>query len=367
MKKGIKHTSAFFLAISFLIHFTACEQKESTTPVKRNLDEAVFASGYIEQENNYTVSAKAEGIILSLGVKEGDQVSKHEIIATLESEVQNDQLTDARIVYQDAIKNSSPDSPQLQHIQSQIDQAQKQLAFDKENYERYKDLWEKKSVARIDFEKAELQYKASANNLLSLEKNYEETENALALQLERSQVQLKTQNSLLKDYQLLTQESGQVIQVFKKQGELLRRGEAVVRIGSGAYLIKLFVSEEDITKVHLGNSLAVNLNTYPGEVFTAKVSKIYPAFDETEQSYVVEARFDKLPEQMFSGTQLQANIQTANRKDVLLIPTDYISKGNVVTLKSGEEKQIETGSKNKEWTEVISGISEQDYIIKVAN
>ncbi|MEM6800764.1 MAG: HlyD family efflux transporter periplasmic adaptor subunit [Bacteroidota bacterium] len=367
MKKGIKHSVAFFLAITFLLYLTACQQEQSTSPVKKNIEDAVFASGYIEQENNYTVSAKAEGIILSLPVKEGDRVSKHEIIATLESDIQNDQLVDAKIVYRDAVKNSSPTSPQLQHIQSQIDQAKQQLVFDQENYDRYKDLWKEKSVARVDFEKAELQYKASESNLLSLKKNYEETENALSLQLERSQVQVKTQNSLLKDYQLLTQESGQVIQIFKKQGELLRRGEAVARIGSGAYLIKLFVSEEDITKVELGNPLAVNLNTYPGQAFTAKVSKIYPAFDESEQSYVVEARFDKLPEQMFSGTQLQANIQTGQRKDVLLIPTDYISKGNVVTLKGGLEKQIETGSKNKEWTEVVSGITEQDYIIKTAN
>ena len=47
--------------------------------------------------------------------------------------------------------------------------------------------------------------------------------------------------------------------------------------------------------------------------------------------------------------------------------SDY--QGTVVAtppqdLKYGGEKKIETGSKNKEWTEVISGLAEGDVIVK---
>lgn len=361
------HTYIPLLAFLIFMSLNACQQSESTAPVKKNIEDAVFASGFIEQENNYTVSAKIDGIILSLPIKEGSQVSKDELIAMLDSDIQNNQLREAQVVYQDAVENSAPNSPQLQNIQTQIDQAEKQLAFDAENLQRYEDLWGKKSVARMEFEKVELQHKASQSNLRSLQKNYEELQQSLKLQEERTKAQFQSQQLLLKDYRLITRQSGTVIQLFKKEGELVRRGEAIARIGSGAYLIKLFVSEEDITKVDIGQSVAVNVNTYPGEVFAAKVSKIYPAFDENEQSYIIEAVFDKLPEKMFSGTQLQANIQTNSRKDVLVIPTEYVSRGNIVTLKNGQEKQIETGSKNKEWTEVVSGIGEQDYIIKAVN
>jgi macrolide-specific efflux system membrane fusion protein len=64
------------------------------------------------------------------------------VIAVIENEVQNNQLQDALVVYNDAVKNASPDSPQLQQLQTQIEQAAQQLEFDKENYLRYKDLWE---------------------------------------------------------------------------------------------------------------------------------------------------------------------------------------------------------------------------------
>jgi multidrug efflux pump subunit AcrA (membrane-fusion protein) len=352
-----------FYLLSMSLLLSGCSKQETTLPIRKNLEEAVFASGHIEQENNYTVSAKVDGILLSFPYKEGDSVSQGDIIARIESDVQSNQLQDAMTVYQDAVKKASPDSPTLQHIQTQIDQAQKQLAFDKENYKRYQDLLEKKSVAEVDFNKVELQYQASQSNLLALQKQYEDVRNNLNLSVERSKVQVNSQQSLLADYALTTETSGQVIQVFKKQGELARRGEPIAKISSGGYLIKLFVAEDDITQVDIGHPVAVQINTYPDERFIAHITKIYPAFDEAKQSYIVEARFDQLPEKMFSGTQLQANIETEKRENVLVIPTTYLFRGNFVMMENGEERQIVTGSQSREWTEVVSGISEQDVIV----
>lgn len=356
------YSLGFLLVWAFMI--TSCTQEETTLPVKKDLSEAVFASGHIEQENTYTVSAKVEGILLSLPVKEGDSVTEDDVIASIENDIQHNQLQDAQVVFRDAVQNASPESPQLQSLQTQIDQAKQQLAFDKENYTRYQDLWKKNSVAKVDLEKAELQFQSAQNNLQALEKNYNELQNSLTLSVQRSQVQVNTQKSLLKDYQLKTGTSGEVIHVYKKQGELVRKGEALAHIGSGAYIIKLFVSEEDITKVQVGQPVAVQMNIYPDQTFAAQVTQIYPGFDAAEQSYVVEARFTQLPSRMFSGTQLQANIETGSRKNVVLIPRSYISKGSFVRLENGEEKEIETGSQNSNWVEVISGISEKDVLVK---
>ncbi len=361
---NISSKHSLWYAATLAIVFTACNRQETTVPERKNIEDAVFASGHIEQENNYTISAEVEGILLNLPVREGDTVSRNDLIAVVEYDVQNNQLQDAQVVYEDAVKNASPNSPQLQNLRTQIEQAEKQLAFDKENYLRYKDLLEKKSVSQLDFEKTELQYKAAQSNLISLQKSYDEALNGLNLNVQRTAVQVNTQKTLLKDYKLFTEAGGTVVNVFKKQGELLRRGEAIATIGSGAYIIKLFVSEEDITKVNIGQSVAVNINTYPKNTFSAKVTKILPGFDANEQSYIVEAQFDQLPEKMFSGTQLQANIKTDNRENVLVIPTAYVIRGNRVLLENGEEKQITIGSKNSTWTEVVSGITEKDVIVK---
>lgn len=348
----------------FVCLFASCKKAETITPTRKNIENAVFASGYIEQSNQYTVSSGVEGIINTIPVSEGDTITTNAIVAVIKSDVQNNQVSDAIAVYNDAAKNSSENAAQLQQIQTKINQAREQLDLDKANYKRYRELYARNSVSQLDFEKAELQYNASQNNLSALQNNYKEAQSNLILNETRSLVQVNTQKAILEDYQLTTSISGRVINLYKKQGELIKKGEAVAEIGSGSFIIKLFVAEEDIEKVNKGQTVAINMNTYPDQTFNAKISKIYPSFNETEQSYVVEAQFDQLPDKIFSGSQLQANIETGSSKNALVIPSSYVSREGYVLLENGEEQKIETGRKSMDWTEVISGISEQAILIK---
>lgn len=342
----------------------SCSHEEKTNPVRKDIEKAVFSSGHIEQENEYIVSAVANGVIDSLFVKEGDRVDANNVIALLQSDVQNTQLQDAQAMYEDAKKNAAESSPQLSQLQAQINQAKEQHNLDRTNYERYKDLRAKNSISQLDFDKAELQYKTSQENLNVLEKRYKETKNALELNADRSRIQVNKQLALLKDYCLTADISGEVTEVYKKRGELIRAGEAVAKIGSGAYIIKLYVSEDDINAVEIGQSVAVHLNTYPNDVFMATVSKILPSFNGSVQSYEVEALFEATPPKLFPGTQLQANIKTQKQENVLVIPVSYLVKGKYVIMKDKSQRAVVVGGRNQEWVEIISGITENDVIIK---
>ncbi|SHJ88053.1 efflux RND transporter periplasmic adaptor subunit [Epilithonimonas mollis] len=363
MKNTITRTVLFLFA-GMLI---SCNKTEKTKPVRKNLEDAVFASGYVEKDEEYLISAKISGNILDILVTEGDQISKNSLVATIENKIQTEQLKDAETVYSQSRKNTSSSSAQLLQIQSQIDQAQHQAEQDKVNFQRYQELRVKNSVSQLDLEKAQLQYRASQNNLISLQKNYQDTKSTLELVEKRNAIQVDQQNEILKDYNITSPGKGEVLTVFKKKGELVKQGDNIVKIGNGHFKLRLYVSEDDIAKIRIGQKAAIRLNTYPNDTFSATIVKILPAFDETEQSYIVEAKFEKLPKAVFSGTQLQADIETTKRKNVLVIPTSYITKGNYVTLENKVQKQIVTGSKDNEWTEIRSGISEKDVLLKPKN
>lgn len=128
--------------LAFLL-LTSCGEKESTSPIKKNVQEVVFASGTMEMEDEYMVSALTDGLITSLKIKEGDLIKQNQVLATLDNEVQSNKAKDAQIILNDARVNASPQSSQLQNLQSQINQAKEQLAFDKNNYLVYKELWGK--------------------------------------------------------------------------------------------------------------------------------------------------------------------------------------------------------------------------------
>ncbi|SDN11024.1 efflux RND transporter periplasmic adaptor subunit [Siphonobacter aquaeclarae] len=342
----------------------SCQQQERTSPQRKTVEDAVFASGHLEQENEYVVAASVDGTLQRLSIKEGDQVPAGAVLAHIKSDVTANQLTEAELVYTDAARNASAQSPQLSQLSIQIDQATAQLEQDLLNWQRYKALRASNSVSQLEAEKAELQYKASVSALDVLKKNHQELERSLKLQAATSRTKVKSQQSLLADYQVRVARAGVVLTVYKKEGELVRKGDVIARIGSGASVIKLFVAEEDIGKIRLGQAAVVQLNTYPDTVFKARLSKIYPAFEETQQSYVVEARLLQSPVVLFSGTQVQANVVTGVRNNILVIPASYLSKGKLVTLESGGQRVIVSGYKSKEWVEVRSGISEKDVILR---
>jgi len=105
------------------------------------------------------------------------------------------------------------------------------------------------------------------------------------------------------------------------------------------------------------------LNTDINRTYKAKVSKIYPAFEDKEQSFVIEVNFTQDVPKLYSGTQVQANIIIEKRTKALIIPSTYLYNNNKVLLKNGDEKEIKTGVKNSEWVEILSGIDEHTTII----
>jgi len=167
----------------------------------------------------------------------------------------------------------------------------------------------------------------------------------------------------LDDYGIKADKAGIVLDVMKKKGELVRKGDVIAKIGSGRHMLKLFIAEDDITKLSIGLEAIVQMNNYPDTTFTAVITKILPAFDQSQQSYIAEAIFKNPPQLLLSGTQLQANIKQQGAKNVLVIPASAVIRSKYVQLKNGEEKEITTGQKLGSYIEVKAGLTENDVIL----
>lgn len=354
--------TVFLLGVAAMA-ITSCNRQQEIYPQRKIIQQAVFASGYLQQEDEYVIAATADGTIKELNIRAGDHITTGQVLVRIKSDVTDNQLKEALVVYDDARRNTSAGAPQLAQIQAQINLARIQLQQDKITYERYAELREKNSVSQLEFEKAGLQYKASESNLQVLEKSYTQVEETLKLNAARSLQQVKTQQAVLDEYMLGADKAGVVLDVVKKKGELVRRGELIAKVGSGRYLLKLFIAEDDITKVSAGQEVIVQMNNYPDTTFTAVITKILPAFYPGEQSYVAEAVFRNPPPLLLSGTQLQANIKQQGTRSVLVIPAPALIRSKYVQLENGEEKEIQTGQKFGNWVEVRSGITENDVIL----
>jgi len=331
---------------------------ETVSPVRKDITDVVFASGHTIFSDEYLVATNAEGFILKSYVRAGDEVDVGDPLFQLSSEVQSSQLNNAMEQYQDAKYKAGPNSPQIVSQKKQIEQAKSQLAQDKLNLERYTVLIKTNAVSKLDYEKAQLQYKASMNDVAVLEESLADLQAGLLLNLRNAESQLRIQQENHGEYFITSTRKGKVLKIYKEQGELARRGELLAKIGSGDAIAKLFIAEEDIVHVQVGQSARVVLNTNPGEPVDAVIAKIYPAFDLTEQSFILEAVFAAEVAHLYSNTQVQANIIVAQRDNAVVIPREYLSDSNTVTLTDNSQVRVDVGIQGDSWVEILNGINE---------
>jgi multidrug efflux pump subunit AcrA (membrane-fusion protein) len=350
----------FIILAVMLISFKS--KQNTVSPVRKVIIDAVFASGYTINSDEYIVATKTEGFIQKSYVKEGDDVEVGELLFQLSGDVQSSQLENALAQYNDALVKASPESPQKISLQTQIEQARSQVELDKKNYERHSTLIKTNAVSKYEFEKSKLQYEASVSELQVLEKSLEDLMNSLQLNLENAESQLKIQKEYYGDYFIKSTKKGRVLNIYKEQGELAKRGEYLAKIGSGKTIAKLFIAEEDINHIKVDQKTKIALNSDKDNPVDAVISKIYPSFDVDEQSFILEADFLEEDNTILANTQLQANIIIAQKENALVIPSKFLSDDNKVTLSDNSVVTVEVGIKSSKWVEIISGIDETNTL-----
>ncbi len=349
------------------IFLGSCNDVQTTTPVKSDLVDAVFASGYVILASEYQVTANTEGYLVKRFVEEGVTVTSRQPLFQLSNEVQEAQLTNAQDNYEDAVRKLEVEAPQQRQLVLQIEQAHAQLKLDETNLARYQKLLESNAVSQVEYDNAEMQVENARRNVVLQEEALQDHLNSLKLNVSNAQSQLTIQQENNADYFLSSRMDGQVLKIIKKQGELVKRGEVVALIGGGEKRARLYVSEEDINLIEVGQEVAFGLNTEKGKVLNGTVEKIYPSFDDVEQSFIVEASINANGENIYHNTQLQANIIVGEVQNALVIPAQYLLAGDSVLVKGGQVRPIHAGLRNEDWVEVVEGLDTEDVIVNPAS
>lgn len=349
-----------------LLLVSSCNQTESINPQRKDIVEAVYASGEIIPANQYFINSLVEGYLKTKYVVEGTCVIKGSALFQIGS-LQSEALYRNSIDNFDVASiNYSDSSAIIGQLEAQLESAMAKLLTDSINYLRYKKLSETGAVSSLESEQANLAWQTSKNQVKSIQNNIISTRNDLFRQLSNAKSSYESSLESKNNYLLTSNINGKVYNVYKEQGDLVKRGEIIAMLGSAdTMVINLNIQDEDITKIAIGQKVLVELNTLPDQIFQAKVCKIFPAFNTQVQSFKIEAQFTETVPHLFAGTQVIANIIVSSRKMALVIPKTFINGNNEVLLKEKRQtRKIKRGIEDTEWVEVIEGLLETDVLIK---
>lgn len=194
-------------------------------------------------------------------------------------------------------------------------------------------------------------------------------------QVAQAQAGVANAQASLQGSQIVAPISGVITQLDAKIGQLASPGTPLVAIiGIGGFEVDAGVSETDVGKLAVGDTVSMTIDAFPNETFTGAVFYIAPAQTNTQGviSYQIKISFDKADARLKSGLTANVDIQTKKKDNVLILPQYAILQNDngtfVETLVGGvgTTTPVTLGiSDQKGNTEVVSGVTLGEQVINI--
>lgn len=339
-------------------------------------------------QSSSSVSGTEETSLLveEIYVAAGQYVEKGEAILKIEAESLNE--------YKEGLE-SAVTTAQLNLKQEQLSMELEQLSAQytyeiniekgKVAYETYlAELEQLEKSENVDTTEAKLQAKQTyeetminynnASGILAIDTDglAEDVENAKET-LAEAQEALDKFNACMGDGTIYADCSGKIMQVCCAEGDSLSgSSELVVYANAEDVTMAVSVSQEDISKIALGNIVNIELTAYEDEIFTGTVIDINTATSTgtSTVNYTVTVAFSGDTTKVFSGMTGSVTFVEKEVKDVLAVSKKaIINEGTLIYVKvknangSIEKKEVQTGFSDGLNIEITNGLSEGEIVI----
>lgn len=353
----------FYIYILFFLVFSCNKKIEKIKPTVSSISESIYASGIIKSKNQYQAFATVNGIIQNVFIAEGDSVAIGTPILSISNEAQKLNKENAELA--EHFSDFNANQGKLNEAKLFVDFSRNKLKLDSALYFRQKNLWQQEVGTKFDFEQKELNYQNSKTSYFSSLVKYDDLKRQLNFNSSQSKNNLRISSKQESDFTLKSEINGVVYDLFKLKGEIVGLQTPLAVIGdSKHFILEMQVDEYDIFKIKKGLTVLITMDSYKGQVFEAKVSKIYPIMNERSKTFLVEAEFDQQPETLYPNVTFEANIVLQSKNNAILIPRNYLLNDSTVIKANGDKVIVKTGLKDYQKIEILSGITADDELLK---
>ncbi len=167
--------------------------------------------------------------------------------------------------------------------------------------------------------------------LLSSDSLEEEVQSA-ANALHSAELDMNSQHDTLDNYTITSPIEGTIVDKTYKAGDTVASGKTLCTIYDLSYLtLTMSIDELDISQLSVGQTVSITADAVEGSTYEGVITKVSVAGTTTNgvTSYPVTVRIDKT-DGLLPGMNVDAKIVLEHSTDVLMVPAEAISRGNVV-------------------------------------
>lgn len=263
---------------------------------EKNLTDVLKVTGFLKvpPQNKANITSLSGGTVQSILVREGDYVSKGQVLATIIN-------------------------PELVKMQEDFLDTRSRIVFAEAEYERQKELSQKNVSSQKTFQQAQADYLSLKAKLSSLTQQLNLLGlNSAAITADRIETIISIRSPI----------SGNISHIGVNIGNNLSPSDELMDVVDNSQLhVDLFVFEQDFSKIREGQPVDVALTNLPGKPYAAKIFAVGSAFEGESKSIPVHAAITGDKTGLIEGMNVVANVNIGNKTTTAIPSAAVVSSG----------------------------------------
>ena len=314
-------------------------KKDMGILAKQDVQEKLTVSGPVSGTDSVDVVSNIHAEITAMNVKEGDTVTKGQVLAVVDSTDLEREVQIAQNAYDLAVANKQEKDKEAALGYEKAVQDFQKASLD---HSRNSQLFAAGDISQMELE-------TSANALNDARRQMEGytvengrgvADSSYGIQIQNAAFDLEKKREELDNTQIRSTIDGTVVRVNSKVGQFADKVEddkPILSIENLEQLeLEIKVSEFSIGKVKVGQMATITADILGGETAEGEVIKISPTGEEkgggsTERVIPTTIRVDGGSSKLIAGITAKAELLIREAKDVFVVPTSALFDDGEVT------------------------------------
>lgn len=358
MKKYIKYIIiGFIIVVVGVVFYNKVYVVKSTfktlSPTKGDLVVTIRGIGNVDAKNIYTITAQSGGKIEKIFYDEGDEVKKGDLLLVIDS-------VDMPLLIGEAKASLAKAGYEALSAKETKEALEAQKILLETTHIRYKKLLAQKFLSQAEYDKA----KSDLDNIDAQIASSKAKIASATSEEKRLQKSIEALHEKLDRFEIFAPVDGYIISKDAELATYVLPSTTIFKIVDPKTLwVRANVDEKVAGELKVMQKATITLRSKPQEKIPATLERIVAMSNAVTLEREINIGFDTTPKEFYINEQAEVNVEVANYKDVLKVPTRLLRTYNAQRgLWTAEEnnavfKPIEILAQNDDEIAIASGIN----------
>ena len=351
---------------------------EVVEAVRREVVQAVVATGRIESPFRVDIGAQVVGTVIRVPVAQGETVAAGQTLIELDAAEAHALVRQAEA----AVIQAESRLRQLRELQlpvasQSLRQAQANYANARAQFERNRKLFDSGFIGQSVLDESQRNLDVAQTQVDTARKQVDTagpqgSDYALAVAArEQANAGLQAARARLAYTRIVAPATGTLIARNVEHGDVVQPGKTLMVLApTGETQIVVQIDERNIGKLRLGQPALASADAYPEKRFACEVAYINPGVDAQRGTVEVKLRVPEPPQYLRQDMTVSVDIEVMRSPGALALPADAVRDATgaapwVLRVEGGRavRRNVELGLRGTGWVEIRSGLSAGDRVV----